>query len=197
MRLGLNLLGLLLLLLVGVDVKRNEQDQVGGQDQIAVGSSILSAVTATLVGQDGGKVFVSVEGVGGKVHKDHVNHKLQDLETGDPLLPPHLDAAGAQVEVPVHLHVHSKVQRDGHPLDGGPTGQLRVAQQRSSTVVVHVQKQQLLPHKDEEDGVEQFKELGQVVEVVKGDELGCESLLRADGKEQTVLNDHGQQLFDE
>lgn len=44
-----------------------------------------------------------------------VNDKLDDLQAGDPLLPPNPDAAGTLEVVPVHDHVHHQVQRDDDP----------------------------------------------------------------------------------
>lgn len=38
-----------------------------------------------------------------------IDDELDDLETGDPLLPPDLDATGALEVVPVHDHVHHQV----------------------------------------------------------------------------------------
>lgn len=43
------------------------------------------------------------------------NHELGDLETGDPLLPPDLDAARALKVVPVHDNVHQQVEADDGP----------------------------------------------------------------------------------
>lgn len=140
---------------------------------------------------------MGVEGVGGKVDKDQVDQELDDLEPGDPLLPPDADTARAEEVVPVHDHVDAEVQDDGDPFDGGSAGQLRVAEQRGRAVVVGVQEQQFLALEDQKHGVEQLEVLGQVVQVVQGDELGGKRFPRADCPEQTVLGDHGHQLLDE
>jgi hypothetical protein len=49
------------------------------------------------------------------VEPTEVDDELDDLETGDPLLPPDLDAARALEVVPVHDHVDHQVQRDDNP----------------------------------------------------------------------------------
>ena len=47
-----------------------------------------------------------------------INDELDDLETGDPLLPPDADAARALEVVPVHDDVDGQVEGDGHPGNG-------------------------------------------------------------------------------
>ena len=48
------------------------------------------------------------------VHTE-INDKLDDLETGDPLLPPDANATRTLEVVPVHDNVDRQVQGDGHP----------------------------------------------------------------------------------
>jgi len=44
-----------------------------------------------------------------------VNDELDDLETGDPLLPPDADAASALEVVPVHDNVDHQVEGNWNP----------------------------------------------------------------------------------
>lgn len=44
-----------------------------------------------------------------------INDELDDLETGDPLLPPDADATSALEVVPVHDDVNHQVESDGNP----------------------------------------------------------------------------------
>jgi hypothetical protein len=69
-----------------------------------------------------------------------VDDELDDLETGDPLLPPDADAACALEVVPVHDDVDHEVERDGDPGDGGEADELGVAQESGRAVVVAVEE---------------------------------------------------------
>jgi len=44
-----------------------------------------------------------------------INHELNDLKTGDPLLPPDADPTGTLEVVPVHHNVDHEVQGNGDP----------------------------------------------------------------------------------
>lgn len=90
---------------------------------------------------------------------------MDDLETSNPLLPPDLDATSALEVVPVHDNVHSQVEDNGNPRDGGQANQLSVAKKSGGSVVVAVEEGQRLLLEEQEDGVEQLKVLGQVVEL--------------------------------
>lgn len=181
---------------VDLDVEGNKQNQVRGQDEVAVCSSQLGTITVTHVWQVW-EVLPSVVGVGGKVNEDQVQHKLDDLESGDPLLPPHLDATRTQEVVPVHDDMDSQVQRDRDPLHSSVTSQLGVAQQGSSTVVVDMQEQQLLLLQHQENCVDQLPVLGQVVQVVQGHQLRRESTFIADSVEQAIVEPKRNQLLDQ
>lgn len=69
-----------------------------------------------------------------------VNDELNDLETGDPLLPPDADAARALEVVPVHDDVNSQIKGNGNPGDGGRADQLGVAKKSSGAMVVAVEE---------------------------------------------------------
>lgn len=110
-----------------------------------------------------------------------INDKLDDLKTGDPLLPPDADAARALEVVPVHDDVNHQVERDRDPGDGGEADELGVAEESSRAVVVAVEEgcsglalawvcgiwppTQWLLLQDQEDGIDQFEVLGEVVEL--------------------------------
>lgn len=101
----------------------------------------------------------------GDLSLTQVNDELDDLETSNPLLPPDLDATSALEVVPVHNNVHSQVKNNGNPRDGSQANQLSVAKKSSGTVVVAVEESQGLLLEEQEDGVEQLKILGQIVEL--------------------------------
>ena len=146
--------------------------------------------------QDAVEVDVGVVGVGAGVDEADVDQELDDLESGDPLFPPDLDAAGGEEVVEVHEDVDGEVEGDDDPLDGGVADNLGVAQKRRGAVVVGVQEEQLLSSQDQEGGVEQFQELGQVVEVVETHQLLGERLAGADREEQPVVVPDGEDLLD-
>ena len=136
-------LGLLGLLSVDLDVEGDEQDQVGGDDR-ATGQGGQSCSRA---GQVGGILWVVVVhdlDVDSKVDEAQVDEKLDDLETGDPLLPPDTDASGGEEIVPVHDDVDKQVEGDWDPRDWGSTNQLGIAEERCCTVMVSMQESQLL-----------------------------------------------------
>ena len=47
-----------------------------------------------------------------------VYHKLYDLETGDPLLPPNPNTSCTLEVVPVHDNMNQQVEGNWHPRDG-------------------------------------------------------------------------------
>ncbi len=130
---------LLAALLVRGKVKRDEKHQVRRQDTDTGESRKLLAGAATSVGHprevSRGEVRVRC-----KVDEAEINDELDDLETGDPLLPPDADAAGALEVVPVHDDVDRQVERDGNPRDGGRADELGVAEEGSGAVVVAVEE---------------------------------------------------------
>jgi hypothetical protein len=69
-----------------------------------------------------------------------INDELDDLETGDPLLPPDADATGALEVVPVHDDVDHQVEGDRDPGDGGEADELGVAEESGGAVVVAVEE---------------------------------------------------------
>lgn len=94
-----------------------------------------------------------------------IDNELDDLKTGDPFLPPDTDATGALEVVPVHDNVDQKVNGDRNPLDGSQTNKLGVAEESGGTVVIGMEEGQRLLLEEQEDGVEEFQVLGQVVEL--------------------------------
>lgn len=115
--------------------------------------------------------------------------------------------------------MNQKVNSDGNPLHSGQTNELSVAQKSGGTVVIRVEEGQRLLLEEQENGVDQFKVFGQVVElgpcqscristslirwgyttyIVDDNEgLGPSTFVVADSEEDTVSPDSRQQLFDE
>jgi hypothetical protein len=151
-------------LLVSGNVESNEQNQVAGQDAHAGERSELLA-GADAGAREPGEVAGGEVGVRGEVDEAEVDDELGNLEDGDVLLPPDADATRGLEVVPVHDDVDGEVERDNDPGDGGVAEKLGVAEKSGGTVVVGVEEGQGLLLEDEEDGVDQLKVLGQVVEL--------------------------------
>jgi hypothetical protein len=90
------------------------------------------------------------------------------LKTGDPFLPPDTDATGALEIVPVHDNVNEEVDGDGDPLNGCQTNELSIAKKSRGTMVIGVEESQRLLLEEQEDGVDEFKVFGKVVELFVG-----------------------------
>lgn len=181
---------------VRVDVEGDEEEEVRGQQTTAVNSSKLLAGTRAHVGHPG-PVGRGEVGVRGKVDKSKIDNELDDLEPGDPLLPPHSDTSRSQEVVEVHDNVDKQVKGDGDPRDRGLTNELGVAQKSSGTMVVGVEESQLLLSQHKENGVDQLKVLGQVVEVVAEDNGLSPRSVVADGVEDTLSDNDGEELLNE
>jgi hypothetical protein len=112
-----------------------------------------------------------------------IEDELDDLHNGDVLLPPDADSTRALEVVPVHDDVDGQVERNRNPGHGRVTQELSVAEESGGTMVVSVQEScnyvssglqvfvqsairtQRLLLEEEEDGIDEFKVLGQVVEL--------------------------------
>lgn len=94
-----------------------------------------------------------------------IDNELNDLETGDPLLPPDTDTTGTLEVVPVHDDVHQKVDVNDNPLNRSQTNKLGIAEKRRSAVVVGMKEGKRLLLEEQEDSVDEFEVLGQVVEL--------------------------------
>ena len=127
------------LLLVGGEVEGDEEDKVGADGDDTRESSKLLARALASVGHPG-EVGRGEVGVRGEVDEAEINDELDDLEAGNPLLPPDTDTTGALEVVPVHNDVNEEVQDDGNPRDGGGADELSVAEESGSTMVVAVEE---------------------------------------------------------
>jgi hypothetical protein len=185
------------LLLVGGEVEGDEEDEVRADGDDTRESSKLLARALASVGHPL-EVGRGEVGVRGEVDESEIDDELDDLETGNPLLPPNTDTTSALEVVPVHDDVNEEVQDDGNPRDGSGTDELSVAEKSGSTMVVAVEEGQRLLLEEKEDGVEELEVLGEVVEVVQNDKgLGPAALSMADGVEDAATNNSGQKLLNE
>ena len=118
--------------LVGRKVEADEEEEVAAENAAASDGSELLAGAPASVGHPR-KVGGSEVGVGRKVDEScgtdkqpdyapsrsgprtKINDELQDLEAGDPLLPPNTDAARRLEVVPIHDDVDEEVDGDGDP----------------------------------------------------------------------------------
>lgn len=174
---------------VDADVEGNEQEEVRGEDGAAREGSVLLAGTAAVVGHVG-EVGGGEVGVGGKVDKEEINDELNDLDSSDPLLPPHTDTSSREEVVKVHDKVDKQVEHNGDPRDGGVANELGVAEESGSTVVVGVQEGEGLFLENKEQGVKELEVLGQVVEPVGSDNgLGPGSSVANGVKDALTVND--------
>lgn len=94
-----------------------------------------------------------------------IDDELNDLETGDPLLPPDTDTTGTLEVVPVHDDVHQEVDINDNPLNRSQANKLGIAEKRGGTVVVGMKEGKRLLLEEQEDGVDEFEVLGQIVEL--------------------------------
>lgn len=207
--------GRLSFLLVGGQVEGDEQHQVRADDADARERGELLTGALTGVGQvrEVGRGEVVV---GGEVDEAEVDDELDDLQTGDPFLPPDADATRGLEVVPVHDDVDHEVERDGDPGDGGVADQLGVAEDCCGAVVIAVQEGQGLLLEEEEDGVQEFQILGQVgqlrlglarcprchmsssggAHVVKNHKVLCPAtFMITDGEEDTLPHNSRQELL--
>jgi hypothetical protein len=129
----------LALLLVGGEVEGDEQNEVRADGNDTGESSKLLARALSSVGHPG-EVGRGEVGIRGEVDETEINDELNDLEAGDPLLPPNTDTTSALEVVPVHNDVNEKVQDDGNPRDGGGTDELSVAEEGGSAMVIAVEE---------------------------------------------------------
>ena len=79
-------------------------------------------------------------GVGSEVDESEVDDELDDLEPGDPLLPPNAHATGTLEVVPVHDTMNTEVQANDDPRDGGRTDELSIAKKGGGTMMVAVEE---------------------------------------------------------
>lgn len=63
--------------------------------------------------------------------------------------------------------MNCQIQCDNHPGDGGVTEELSEAEESSCSVVVGVEESKRLLLENEEDGVDEFEVLGEVVQLFK------------------------------
>ena len=104
-------------------------------------------------------------GVRCEVDEAEINDELKNLEHSDVLFPPNANAASSLKVVPVHNDMYSQIKCDRNPGHSSKTDELSVGEQSSCTVVIGMEESQgfLLEHK--KDGVEEFEEFGQVVQL--------------------------------
>lgn len=69
-----------------------------------------------------------------------IDDELDNLEPGNPLLPPDANSTCGLEIVPVHDNVNAQVQGDGNPRDGGRANELGVAQESGRAMVVAVEE---------------------------------------------------------
>ena len=130
---------LLSILLVGRDVERYEEEEVRAENTHAgEGSELLTSALASV--WHVWKVSAGEVGVGGEVDEAEVDNELDDLETGDPLLPPDADTTRGLEVVPVHNDVDHQVKGNWDPGHGGEADELGVAQKGGCSMVVSVEE---------------------------------------------------------
>ena len=69
-----------------------------------------------------------------------INDELDDLKTGDPLLPPNANTTRTLEVIPVHDNMDHEVEGDWHPRYRSQTNQLSVAEKSGSAMVVAVKE---------------------------------------------------------
>ena len=90
---------------------------------------------------------------------------MEDLKHGDVFLPPDPDTTSSLKVVPVHNDMYSQIECDWNPGHGSETNELSVSEQSGCPVVIGMEESQRLLLEDKEDGVEEFEEFSQVVQL--------------------------------
>ena len=152
------------LFLVRGEVEADKQEQIA-REYAHAGERGEFLTGALAHGREVGEIRGGEVGVAREVDEAEVDDELDDLQHGDVLLPPDADAARGLEVVPVHDDVDEEVEGDGDPGDGGVAEELGEAEEGGGAVVVGVQEGEGFLFQDEEDGVEEFEEFGQVVEL--------------------------------
>ena len=130
---------LLSILLIGSDIERDEKEEIRAEDTHASERSEL--LTSALAGVwHIREVGAGEVGVRGEVDEAEIDDELDDLEAGDPLLPPDADAARRLKVVPVHDDVDHQVEGDWNPGNRGEADELGVAEKSGGSVVVGVEE---------------------------------------------------------
>jgi len=152
------------LLLVRVDVKLDEQEQITAQNTATKQGSRLSPSTVPNVRQV--PLASSEARIGAKVYCEKINDELGYLHRGQVLLPPDPLSTSGSVVVVIHKNVNCKVKGDDDPRDAGATVKLSIAQESGNSVVVHMQESKGFLLQDEENGVDELEVLEIVVDDV-------------------------------
>ena len=145
-------------------VKADKEQQVAAQDPHPRKCCEFFASAFPNVGHPG-KIGAREIAVGGEVDKAEIDDELQDLQAGDVLFPPDLDAAGRLEVIPVHHDVDEEVEGYRDPGDGGKSNQLRVAKEGRGAVVVGVEEGERFFLEDHEDRVEELEVFREVIKL--------------------------------
>jgi len=152
------------LLLVGINVELDEQEQVTGQNTASKQGSRLGASTISDVRRV--PVPSGEARVGAEVDGEEIDNELGDLHRGQILLPPNPLATSGCVVVVIHENVNSEVEGDDDPGNASATVKLSKAQESGDGVVVYMQESKRFLLQDEENGVKEFEILEIVVDNV-------------------------------
>lgn len=88
--------------------------------------------------------------------------------------------------LPVHDHVHSEVQGDRNPRNGSVSNKLSVAEQGSGAMMIGVKESKWLLLENQEDSVNEFEVLGEVVQL--GELDNCTRQVGPDGTHVVECN---------
>jgi len=109
-------------------IESNEKEQVTSQQPTSKQRRPLSPCT-TSHGRRVGKVLGRKVRVTRKVDDKQVDDELRDLECGEVLFPPDLEASRGHEVVIVHEDVDGQIGDDWYPGDGSSTVELGVAEE--------------------------------------------------------------------
>lgn len=152
---------LLFFLCVRREIKGDEEHKIGAENNDAgIGSKFLAS-TAPPIGHPR-PICVCEVCVGCEVDKAEINDELDDLEAGNPLLPPDAHSASALEVIPIHDNVDKEIERNDNPLDRCAADQLGVAKDGGCSVVVAVKEGQRFLFKEEEHRIQELEVFGEV-----------------------------------
>jgi len=183
------------LLLVGLLVESNEEEEITGEECTSENGGAFRASALSTVG-DLGSISGSEKSVGSKVDDAEIDDELGDLASGEVLLPPDLVSNGSSGVVSVHENVDGQVENDGDPRDGSATVKLNVAQKSGVGVVEDVEELEGLLLRDQEEGVDELPVLEEVVDDVELLHARSPGSSVTDGAQKSLAQENRHELFE-
>lgn len=157
----------------------NEEPQVCSQETRTEECSGLRTVAAGVAVS----VVMKDENGCAIIAEDDIKDELDDLHGGKVLFPPGLNTDRRQSVIPVHEGMDDQVQGNRDPLNSRLTYELSVAKNEGEAVVVNMQECKVVALENEQNGIEQFPHLKQVINIIQGFKTTIKDLNATNGSE--------------